>query len=160
MAEIPDADRQDAAHLEGAYRSRVFVGGSYHLEMRSRLDDIKLAVREAGFFPVVADEVLLQNQSDIHHETMVLLHGCRLAIFELSRPSGAFMEIERVADYATQTLILFNAPKKSEYTGSRMLSTFVAEHNSSVSMTSYLQPQAARRIIGTWLSRKKKEGFG
>ena len=148
MAEMPDADKQDVAHLEGTYRSRVFVGGSYHSEMRSRLDEIKAAVREAGFFPIVADEVLLQNLGDIHHETMVLLHGCRLAIFELSRPSGAFMEIERVADYGTQTLILFNAPKESEYTGSRMLSTFVAEHQTTIRLRSYLQPQAARRIVG------------
>ena len=160
MAGMPDADKQDVAHLEGTYRSRVFVGGSYHSEMRSRLDDIKVAVREAGFFPIVADEVSLQNTGDIHHETMVLLHGCRLAIFELSRPSGAFMEIERVADYGTQTLILFNAPKESEYTGSRMLSTFVAEHQKAIRMASYLQPQAARRIIGKWLAQKKKEGFG
>ena len=157
---MPDADKQDVAYLEGTYRSRVFVGGSYHSEMRSRLDGIKTAVREAGFFPIVADEVSLQNTSDIHHETMVLLHSCRLAIFELSRPSRAFMEIERVADYGTQTLILFNAPKESEYTGSRMLSTFVAEHQKAVRMVSYLQPQAAQRTISKWLAQKKKEGFG
>lgn len=157
---MPDADKRDAAYLQGTYRSRVFVGGSYHSEMRSRLNDIKVAVHEAGFIPIVADEVVLQNTDDIHHETMVLLHSCRLAIFELSRPSGAFMEIERVADYGTQTLILFNAPKESEYTGSRMLSTFVAEHQKAIRMVSYLQPQSAQRIIGEWLAQKKQEGFG
>lgn len=57
-------------------------------------------------------------------------------------------------------MILFNAPKESEYTGSRMLSTFVAEHRDTVRMTSYLQPEAARRIVGDWLAQKRTEGFG
>ena len=157
---MPDENRADAAKRVGAYRSRVFVGGSYHLEERSRLAEIKSEVVKAGYIPIVADEVQLENAGDIHHETMVLLHSCRLAIFEMSRPSGALMEIERVADYGTQTLILFSAPKQVEYTGSRMLSTFVSEHRSSIQMRSYLQPSAAKRIVKQWLARKKKEGFG
>ncbi len=113
---MPGQPRADPTRRTGTYRSRVFVGGSYHQEERSRLADIKDEIEKAGYEPVVADEVQLENEGNIHHETMVLLHGCRLAVFELSRPSGAFMEIERVADYGTQTLILFNAPKESEYT--------------------------------------------
>ena len=142
------------------YRSRVFIGGSYHQEMRSGLDGIKAAVEVAGFHPVVADEVELENDADIHHETMMLLHTCRLAIFELTRPSGALMEIERVPDFGIHTLILFNAPKESEYTGSRMLSTFVKEHQESILLSSYLQSEAIKQIVTDWLGVMRKEGFG
>ncbi len=157
---MASATKASAAHREGRYRARVFVGGSYHQEVRSRLQDIKAAVIKAGFVPIVADEVQLERTEDIHHETMALLHTCRLAIFELSQPSGAFMEIERVPDYGTQALILFNTPKASDYTGSRMLSTFVEEHKASVEMRSYLQAETAKQIVAEWLERQRKEGFG
>lgn len=101
---MPEQPRADPTRRTGTYRSRVFVGGSYHQEERSRLADIKDEIEKAGYEPVVADEVQLENDGDIHYETMVLLRGCRLAVFELSRPSGAFMEIERVADYGTRRL--------------------------------------------------------
>lgn len=152
--------KADSARREGTYRSRVFVGGSYYQEMRNRLDDIKSAVIEAGFHAVVADEVQLENSGDIHHETMALLHSCRLAVFELSRPSGALMEIERVPDYGIQALILFNAPKDSEYIGSRMLTTFVKEHESSIQISSYLRSDTAQQIISSWLEQQRKAGFG
>lgn len=157
---MPEPQKLDPTRRLGTYRSHVFVGSSYHQEMRNRLDDIKSAVSEAGFQAVVADEVQLESSGDIHHETLVLLHSCRLAVFELSRPSGAFMEIERVPDYGIQALILYNAPKDSEYTGSRMVSTFVEEHKSSIQMSSYLQPATAKQIISSWLQQRRKDGFG
>ena len=151
---MPYENRVDAARRVGAYRSRVFVGGSYHHQERDRLDSIKATVLEAGLYPVVADEAQLENAQNIHHETMVLLHRCRLAIFEMSRPSGAFMEIERVADYGTQILILFSAPKQGDFTVSRMLSTFVSEHPYAIQLSSYLQIAAAKQTVTDWLAQK------
>lgn len=150
----------DAAQRQGKYRSRVFVGGSYHQEMRDRLSEIKDAISESGFSPVIADEVQLENEGDIHHETMVLLHSCRLAIFELSQLSGALMEIERVPDYGIEALILYVNPNNRSYLPSRMLSTFIEQHSLMVSLKDYLSPQKARQYVQEWLDEKKQKGFG
>ena len=91
---------------------------------------------------------------------MVLLHSCRLAIFELSQPSGAFMEVERIPDYGIQALIVFAAPKDNGYTGSRMLSTFVNEHSHTIQLRPYLQPAYAKEVVAEWLNVMRKEGYG
>jgi len=150
----------DPTQRVGTYRSRVFVGGSYYGEERSRLEVIEAAVNEAGFHPVIADLVSLENQDDIHHETMVQLHSCRLAVFELSQPSGALMEIERVPDYGIQALVLFNAPSGQEYLPSRMLSTFIEQHTTSITLNSYLSITEAQRLVKQWLETMRKAGFG
>ena len=157
---MPEQSRADPAQCIGTYRSRVFIGGSYHLEMRSRLAGIKSEVIKAGFKPVVADEVQLENESDIHHETMVLLHSCRLAIFELSQLSGALMEIERVPDYGIETLVLFATPSSQAYLPSRMLSTFVDQHAASIMLKRYLSIAEAKRYVKQWLKSMRKAGFG
>ncbi len=155
-----DLAKADPARRVGTHRSRVFVGGSYHQEERSRLADIKSEIVKAGFFPVVADEVQLENEADIHYETMVLLHSCRLAIFELSQLSGALMEIERVPDYGARVLVLFSAPSSQEYLPSRMLSTFINQHEASITLKPYLSLVQAKRFVRQWLKSMRKAGFG
>ena len=157
---MPEQPRADPTHRIGTYRSRVFIGGSYHQEERSRLADIRAEIVKAGYEPVVADEVQLENEADIHHETMVLLHSCRLAIFELSQLSGALMEIERVPDYGSRALVLFAAPSGQEYLPSRMLSTFIDQHSSSITLRSYLSVTQAKRYVRQWLKLMRKAGFG
>ena len=156
---MPIEIRADAAKRIGAYRSRVFVGGSYRLEERLRLASIKDEVTKAGFVPVVADEVQLENVGDTHHETMVLLHSCRLAIFELSQLSGALMEIERVPDYGIEALVLYAAPSNQEYLPSRMLSTFIDQHP-TIALEPYLSIVGAKRSVRRWLNSMRKAGFG
>ena len=157
---MPEEPRADPSRRMGTYRSRVFVGGSYHQEERSRLAGIKSEITKAGYRPVVADEVQLENDGDIHHETMVLLHSCRLAVFELSQLSGALMEIERVPDYGIQALVLFATPSGQGYLPSRMLSTFLDQHRSSISLKSYLSVTQANRFVRQRLTSMRKVGFG
>ncbi len=157
---MPEQPRADPTRRTGTYRSRVFLGGSYHQEERSRLAGIKDEIKKAGYEPVVADEVQLENEGDIHHETMVLLHSCRLAIFELSQLSGALMEIERVPDYGINALVLFAAPSGQGYLPSRMLSTFIDQHASSITLKAYLSHTEAKRFVRQWLKSMRKVGFG
>lgn len=158
---MADGPKLDPTHREGTYRSRVFIGGSYHLGMRSRLEEIKLAVSQAGFHPVIADKFQLENENDTHHETMVLLHSCRLAVFELSELSGALMEIERVPDYGIHALVLFADPNSRGYQVSRMLSTFIAQHSATILLKPYIQPSRAQQHVTEWLKEMKdKEGLG
>lgn len=108
----------------------------------------------------MADEVQLKNEGDIHYETMVLLHSCRLAIFELSQLSGALMEIERVPDYGARVLVLFAAPGGQGYLPSRMASTFIEQHSASISLKRYLSVVEAKRFVRQWLKSMRKAGFG
>lgn len=157
---MPEPQKLDPTRRQGTYRSRVFVGGSYLSEEQgSRLDEIKLEVVDAGYQPVIAREVQLENEADIHHETMVQLHSCRLAVFELSQLSGALMEIERVVDYGIRALVLFAAPSGQEYLPSRMLSTFINQHD-AITLHSYLSIAEARRLVRQWLKLMRQEGFG
>jgi len=157
---MPEQPRADPTRRIGTYRSRVFVGGSYQNVERSRLDDIKSEIVKAGYEPVVADEVQLENEADIHHETMVLLHSCRLAIFELSQLSGALMEIERVPDYGIQALVLFATPSGQEYLPSRMLSTFIDQHTASIKLSPYLSMMQLKQSVEDWLGEMRKAGLG
>jgi len=149
-----------SAKRRSSYRSRVFIGGSYHQEARDRLDNIKSAVKRAGYQPVVADEVQLENAEDIHHETMVLLHSCRLAIFELSQLSGALMEIERLPDYGAKSLILYADPDNRGWLISRMLTTFVYQHQSLIQARGYVRLETMQEYIATWLEEMRKGGLG
>jgi hypothetical protein len=157
---VPEAILTDPKHRPGKYRERVFVGGSYESAARSRLDEIKQAIGDSGFTPVIADEIKLEREEDIHHETMVLLHSCRLAVFEMSQPSGALMEIERLPDYGIYALVLFADPDSKGYRASRMLSTFVMQHDSTIALKPYLTPNMAKAYVTTWLGEMRGKGFG
>ena len=44
--------------------------------------------------------------ADIHHRSLLLLHLCKKAIFEVTSPAGQLMELERCRDYGVRPLIL------------------------------------------------------
>ena len=150
----------DPSRLPGRHRSRVFIGGSYRSDMRSILGRLEQAVRDAGFQPIIADKYWLENPDDIHSVTMSLLHSCRLAIFEMSTASGALMEIERLPDYGTHALVLYQDPDNKAWMISRMLETFVKEHQHSIEAFPYDGVAAAVSRVAAWLDVKKAEGFG
>ncbi len=157
------ADEQpqlDPSQLEGRHRSRVFIGGSYAADHREFLERLTAVVRAADFVPVVADLYRSEPSDDMHYVTMALLHSCRLAIFELSTASGALMEIERVPDYGTKTLILYADPNKKGWLVSRMLSAFVTEHQAQIEVKAYLRTANAETLTQEWLKRMRQEGFG
>lgn len=70
------------------------------------------------------------------------------------------MEIERLPDYGTWTLILYADPDNKGWLVSRMLSTFVKEHESYINVKSYIQMETALQSVVEWLDGMKQEGFG
>jgi hypothetical protein len=150
---------RDPSKLPGNRRNRVFIGGSYQKSKILQLRAITEIVRNSGFSPIVANEFALTRQDDIHSETMMLLHSCGLAIFELSTFSGALMEIERLPDYPTEALVLFENPDRKAYLPSRMLSTFISDHSDLIELRSYASDKSMRNLIVSWLDAKKLEGY-
>lgn len=104
--------RKSIDAIPGVYEKRVFVGGNY-LQMAT-LRDIYKYVKESGdFVPVLADEYFMEDYM-IHDETLRLLHNCKHAIFEVTYPSGQLMELERVRDFGTNCLVLYQIKEPSD----------------------------------------------
>ena len=97
--------------IPGVYDNRVFIGGNY--ESMPVLREISKFVDECGFDPVLAYDCKM-SKSQIHDETMLLLHNCKFAIFEVTRPSGELMELERVKDYGNITLLVYMVKSSDE----------------------------------------------
>lgn len=88
------------------WEQRVFIGGNYQTHMPV-IRHIENVVNSLGYTPVVAFDVEMARD-DTHHHTLLLLHTCRYAIFEISSPAGQLMEIERIRDYENQALLLYS----------------------------------------------------
>jgi len=88
------------------WEQRVFIGGNYQTHMPV-IRHIESIVRSLGYTPVVAFDVEIPREHT-HHRTLLLLHTCRYAIFEISSPAGQLMEIERTRDYENEVLLLYS----------------------------------------------------
>jgi len=87
---------------------RVFIGGNYRDHMPI-LRKMASYVAGVGYTPIIADDVYMPEES-IHQYTLMLLHTCCHAIFDVTPPdAGQFMEIERAPDYGIDMLIVWAA---------------------------------------------------
>lgn len=87
------------------YERRCFVGGSYR--RGPNIDEIIRIVRDEGFDAVVADEFELGPRG-VHHHSLLLLHLCPKAVFEVTIDAGHLMELERCRDYDIEPLLVRN----------------------------------------------------
>lgn len=103
--EVPKVKRQPG-NFEKGWHERVFVGGSY--KEIAIINRIKKHIASKGYEPVVASD--FETPPDlIHHHSLMLLHACKYAIFDLSQEAGQLMEIERVRDYEVGTMAVYQA---------------------------------------------------
>lgn len=86
---------------------RVFIGTNYDTFYHI-IPEIKEAVILSGYTPVVVSEVAIP-QERIHHHSLLLLHTCGNAIFDVTNPAGQYMEIERLKDYEIWPLLVRSA---------------------------------------------------
>ena len=96
--------KRTIASLIGPKERRCFVGGNYFLG-GPNLMDIKRIVIHEGFDAILADD-FESDDSDVHEHSMLLLHHCSKAVFEVTCPVGELMEIERCRDYSIRPLLL------------------------------------------------------
>jgi hypothetical protein len=103
----PPAQKRPLASIDSPWNRRVFVGGNYNNP--ATLMEIKEAVLEAGDFdPILANEFDMAEDL-IHHHTLMLLHACKYAVFDISFEGGHLMEIERLRDYGIIPLVVYSS---------------------------------------------------
>lgn len=136
--------KQPIDSLPGTWKKRVFIGGDYdHLPI---LRDIQEAVIRAGFQPILPYDFMVPEKL-IHHHDLMLLHSCRLGIFEVSSPAGQLMEIERAKDYDVQTILFYADRDGLPHSLSMMIQT------AGYTMKSYSDFADLKKKVKDWLAK-------
>jgi len=102
---------------------RVFIGTNYDAKP-GFIPLAREAVISKGYTPVVVAEFGIEPGTT-HDTSLVLLHTCKYAVFDITVPSGQLMEIERAQDYKVEALLLRESlsPSRGQSRVSKMLST-------------------------------------
>lgn len=113
-------------HLPGRWEGRVFVGGSYPEQMVP-INHIRRVIVENDFQAIVASDYDMPK-NEIHQRTLIMLHDCKLAVFDITSQGGQLMEIERLRDYQIVPLIVYGTGDPARPpTVSSMLLTLLQE---------------------------------
>ena len=136
--------KQPIDPLPGTWDKRVFIGGSYdQLAILREIQEI--VIRTKTFQPILAYEFSVP-QDKIHHHDLMLLHCCRLAIFEVSTGNGHLMEIERAKDYDVEVLLVYSSRNGPSHSMSSMLQT------AGYPLVPYIDLNDLAKKITSWLS--------
>jgi tetratricopeptide (TPR) repeat protein len=131
--------------LPGVWEKRVFVGGDYdHLAVLKEIQD---AVIRSGFQPILPYDFMVPPNL-IHHHDLMLLHCCRLGIFEVSSPAGQLMEIERAKDYDVEVILFYTDRDGPPHSLTSMVLT------AGYRMQSYSDISDLKRKVMNWLATK------
>jgi len=98
---------------------RVFIGTNYDT-FSHVIPEIKLAVMFRNYMPIIIREVNVREE-EMHDVSLLLLHTCGHAIFDITDPAGQLMEIERARDYGVRVLLLRSQPTGHELYVSQMI---------------------------------------
>jgi hypothetical protein len=102
-------DPASVIHLDEVDR-RVFIGSDYD-QHSAAIAVIRTVVDRRGYIPVVAYELDLPKKRT-HYYSLLLLHSCRYAIFDITSYAGQMMELERCIDYEARVLCVRNSLTK------------------------------------------------
>jgi hypothetical protein len=137
--------KQPIDPLPGTWDKRVFVGGDYdHLSILREIQD---AVIRSGFQPILPYDFLVPANL-IHHHDLMLLHCCRLAIFEVSSPAGQLMEIERAKDYDVNAILFYTDRDGPPHSLTSMVLT------AGYAMQPYSDISDLKKKVASWLATK------
>jgi hypothetical protein len=137
--------KQPIDPLSGTWEKRVFIGGSYdQLAILREIQEI--VIRTHTFQPILPYEFEVP-QDKIHHHDLMLLHCCRLAIFEVSTGNGHLMEIERAKDYDVEVLLVYSSRNGPTHSMSSMLQT------AGYPLEPYTDLNDLTKKVTSWLSK-------
>lgn len=121
-----------------------FVGGNYYAG-GPNLEPISQIVSDEGFEPIMPLDFEIA-ETDVHHRSLLLLHLCRKAIFEVTSPAGQLMELERCRDYDVEPLLVRNVLRDQDPHVSQMISSMAG-----VKVQPYTTPDELRPLIHDYL---------
>lgn len=130
--------------LEHPHERRCFIGGNYHAGRNLEL--IRQLVCKEGFDAVVAKDFEIKSH-DVHHRSLLLLHLCSKAIFEVSDPAGQLMELERCRDFDVKPLVLRQVMEGDDPQVSAMISSMTG-----MEVQPYTLPEDLSELIKKYLS--------
>jgi len=88
---------------------RVFLGTKYD-SFAHVLPDMRDAVVQKQYTPIIVGNVIIPPNYTVHDISLLLLHTCGYAVFEITNPAGQLMELERARDYGVNVLLLRSRP--------------------------------------------------
>jgi hypothetical protein len=140
--------------FESKWEQRVFVAGYYgHI---AALNEIRAEVKALGFDPVLTLDFEVPDELG-HHHSLMLLHECRQAIFELTQEAGQLMELERTRDYEIGPILaVFQGTSEHQKQLSGMTSALLGRLG--ISPLPYSSTEELRRIVRDWLLRIAPSG--
>lgn len=124
---------------------RVFIGTNY--DSHSHLiPEMRLAVIMRNYIPVAARDVIIPPNANVHDISLLLLHTCAWAVFDVTQPAGQFMEIERARDYEVNVLLIRSDPVSHPAHVSQMISSL------GYRLQPYRDMPSLRRLIMAFLA--------
>ena len=109
-------------------RRMVFIGCNYEKDepilnaLKESVEKVK--VNDKSFIPIVAKDIFEEiDPTEIHEESLRLLHNCGFAIIDITNPAGQLMELERARDYGVITFVIYSRehPSKMPITLSKVM---------------------------------------
>ena len=137
-------DKRKIAEISLPYEKRCFVGGAYRAG-GPNLEEVRQAVEREGFDAIVAGDFVVES-GGVHHHSLMLLHLCHKAIFEVTVPAGQLMELERCRDYDIRPLIVQNVIGNQDLQTSEMIGTMADSD-----VRPYMDNLQLRQLIETYL---------
>lgn len=123
---------------------RVFLGTNY--DSHSHLiPEMRIAVMVRNYTPVVTRDVVVPPNTNVHDVSLVLLHTCGRAVFDVTNPAGQVMEIERARDYGVNVLLVRSDPVSHPPHVSQMISSL------GYPLMAYRDVNALRQAISNFL---------
>lgn len=145
IPEAPPEEKLQPGMYKQPWERRVFIGGSY--KEIAVINEIRKQVTNRDYEAVIASDFDIP-QEFTHHHSLMLLHECKRAIFDISQEAGQLMELERVGDYEVETLAVYQAtggePRVTE-----MLKALL--HSMRIPVKSYKDFDELREHINTFL---------
>lgn len=129
------------------WERRVFIGGSYRDP--SKLEFLRKIVMDLEFEPIIASDFVTPSELTRHHSLM-LLHNCRFAVFDLTIEGGQLPEIERSPDYEVEAIALYPASDPEE---EAKLSAMIKSH--PIEKAAYRTLEEMRDKVVAFLERPR-----
>lgn len=148
----PPKEHYDPSNPPGTLDNRIFIGGNYdHMAL---LKEMCETVCGLDYQPIFAYDFRIPEE-EIHDYDTRLLHMCKYAIFEVTDPEGALMEIEKTKDYSVETLLIYQIRDKSKpVPPPRLTSMLKTFHNEKMSIKGYSSIDEMRDTIISWIRNR------